>query len=90
MYDDWTLFIPLFLVFRLESLPFLSTRISITKYSNAHAYMCMRNRNVCSYGHLHIYTYISRLIIEHPSEWLASLADNYTNSSHYKASELNL
>ena len=34
-------------------------------------HMCIRN--VRMYGHRHIY--IVRLIIEHPIEWLASLAD---------------
>ena len=35
----------------------------------------MRIRNVCTYGHHHIYIYIVRLIIEHHREWLASLTD---------------
>ena len=37
--------------------------------------MRMRIRNVCTYGLHHIYIYTVRLIIEHPREWLASLAD---------------
>ena len=36
--------------------------------------MLMLIRNVRSYG-LHHNIYIARLIIEHPREWLASLAD---------------
>ena len=40
--------------------------------------MRMHIRNVRTYGHrrIHVYIYIVRLIIEHPREWLASLADN--------------
>ena len=53
-YDDWTLLIPLLLSFRLESLPFLSTWISIAKYSNAHADMLMLIRNVHFNRHRHI------------------------------------
>ena len=44
--------------------------------ANAHAYMRLCIRNVRTYGHHHIHIYIARLIIEHPREWLASLADN--------------
>ena len=45
--------------------------------ANAHAYMLMRIRNVRTYGfhHIYIYIYTALLIIEHPREWLASLAD---------------
>ena len=46
--------------------------------ANAHAYMRMRIRNVRKYG-LH-HKYIARLIIEHPREWLASLADYITHT----------
>ena len=44
--------------------------------ANAHAYMRMRIRNVRTYRLHHIYIYTARLLIEHPREWLASLADN--------------
>ena len=44
--------------------------------ANAHAYMRMRIRNVRTYGFHHIiYIYTARLIIQHPREWLPSLAD---------------
>ena len=48
----YALFTSVFLyVYRLEGLPFLSTGISIAKYSNAHTYMGMRIRNVRTVGH---------------------------------------
>ena len=45
--------------------------------ANAHAYMRMRIRSVRTYVRIppYIYIYTARLIIEHPREWLASLAD---------------
>ena len=78
-YYDWTLLIPLLLLFRIESLPFLAFEfLSQNTQTLMRTGVCILEMYVCT--DITIYIYIGRLIIEHPREWLASLA-NYMFSN---------
>ena len=74
MYDDGTLLIPLLLLFRLKVFLFLALEfLSQNTQTLIRTWACVLETYIRSdIGHN---IYIARLIIEHPREWLASLAD---------------